>query len=110
MSSYGNRCHTPERELIALRLMLAAMHTDDDEFAEIMDHIETCDDMAAVAALLAEQLAEHLTADIEYDYDRDITAYEADVAKAARPIVARTAELEQELGMRAIRRHGFGTN
>lgn len=107
MSSYGNHCYTPERELITHRLVLAAMNFYDDEFAEIMGQVKTCDDMAAVAALLAEQLAERLTDGIEYE---DAAAYTADVAEAARPIEARIAELKQELGTRAIRGHGFGIN
>ncbi len=107
MSSYGNHCHTPERELITRRLVLAAMNTNDDEFEETINQVETCDDMIAVAALLAEQLAEQLLDGIEYE---DHDTYEADVAEAARPIEARIAGLEAELGTQAIRRYGFGTN
>jgi hypothetical protein len=107
MSSYGNHCHTPERELITHRLVLAAMNTNDDEFKEIMYRVESCEDITAIAALLAEQLSDQLLDGIEYVSQ---AAYEADVAKAAQPIEARIAELEAELGMRAFRRHGFGTN
>lgn len=107
MSSYGNHVHTPERELITRRLVLAAMNINDDKFEELINQVETCDDMTAVAALLAEQLAEQLLDGIEYVPH---ATYEADVAKAARPIEARIAELEAELGTRAIRRHGLGVN
>ena len=61
MSSYGNRCYTPERELITRRLVLAAMNLDDFKFEMIIDEVLRSDGVVAVAALLAEQLAQQLT-------------------------------------------------
>ncbi len=114
MSSYGNRCWTPERELITRRLVLAAMNTDDDGFKEIINHVETCEDVGAVAALLAEQLAEQLAGGFVDEYEDtcqfDLDAYEAYVAEVAKPIKARIAELEQEVGAQAILLPGFGIN
>jgi hypothetical protein len=54
MSSYGNHVWTCERENIARRLVIAARNDDDIEFEQIMAGIN-CADMAAVAALLAEE-------------------------------------------------------
>jgi hypothetical protein len=59
MSSYGNHCWTPERDLIAQRLVQAAIDIDDDAFEHIIEAVHPCD-MVAVTALLAEQLAGQL--------------------------------------------------
>ena len=64
MSSYANRAWTPEREATAHRLVLAAINLDDDQFAQIIDQTG-CGDMAAVAALLAEQLVDRIILDKE---------------------------------------------
>jgi hypothetical protein len=86
MSSYGNHCWTPERDLIAQRLVLAAMDCDDVEFEHIIYQVKSTGDFVALTALLAEQLSEQLTADVD------------DIDEAAKPVKARILELEQQLG------------
>jgi hypothetical protein len=66
MSSYGNHVWTQDRESAAHKLVQAAMDCDDDGFAEILHGIaNNGDDLLAVTALLAEQLAEYAEREIE---------------------------------------------
>jgi hypothetical protein len=84
MSSYGNHCWTAERDLIAQRLVLAAMDCDDVEFEHIIYQITSTGDFVALTALLAEQLAGELLEAFGEDH-------------AACPIKARIAQLQAEL-------------
>lgn len=60
MSSYGNRCWTKERALIAERLIQATQELDDVTFQETIDGIRSLGEMKAVAALAIEMLVMRL--------------------------------------------------
>jgi hypothetical protein len=114
MSSVANHVYTPERDLIAQRLVLAAM-TDEDNVErvdDIVNQAESCVDMTAVALLLAEQLAGQLTAGFEDSDDCyfDLDAWEVYIAKAAEPIEARICALEHAVNAREAVRSAAAHN